>query len=330
MTHPGLAYLESLRGKKGYLAPSEIDPRFTLALYVNARARGRNAQRMWVLQRDALGGPWRLALWDKRWWKSAKRRSRYKWTAGDAPPFSWLVSTGRKYRGDKRSGPTPLGVFALDERRYRSHRGYHAPGMVHVMYIDYHYRSGRRSGVAFHGTTPRQYRKLGRIDSHGCIRMHQRNALALLSRLKGWDKQVAKALRWGEVPRFWKRQRYANRYGYTRDGRLHAAPAPVPTSTPASTEGPPARPAKPATAAEPARAQGGTQAKPVVAVGRPGDATGSPRSPKAPAVQAQGRTDAGEGDAGVRDDRDDADAPMVLPRVLTKTGYRALTVIFQD
>ena len=211
-----LRYLEDVRTKRApYMAPSEIDPRFTIAFYVNAKGSGPNAQRMWVLQRKKLGGPWQLAIWDQRYWR------RRGLPAGLTPPYSWPVSTGRKYVGDRKSGPTPRGIFALDERRYRIARGYSSPGMINVMYIDYHYSSGRRSGVAFHGTTRSRYKRLGRIDSHGCIRMTQSNARALLDRLQGRDGVLSKELRLGEVPRFWTHQRSGNRFGYKRDGTLH-------------------------------------------------------------------------------------------------------------
>ncbi len=216
-----LAYLESLKGSnERYKAPSEIDPRYTIALYVNAATRGQNRQRMWLLQRDKIGGDWRLALWDKHHWRKQKLAD------GEVPPYSWPVSTGRYYRGDRFSGPTPTGVFALDERKWRYGRGWSAPGMVHAMYIDLHYSSGRRSGVAFHGTTRSRYRRLGRADSHGCIRMRQENALAVLNRVTGRDGDLPEEMRWGEVPRFWKSQRGQKRRGYTRDGTTHPVEPP--------------------------------------------------------------------------------------------------------
>lgn len=253
---PALEYLESLKGKKNFIAPSEIDPRFTMALYVNASGSGKTAQRMWVLQRDEIGGAWSVGLWDKKHW------SRKGLPAGMEPPYSWLVSTGRKYRGDKRSGPTPTGVFAIDERRYRLARGYSSPGMINVVYIDLHYSGGRRSGVAFHGTTYGRYRRLGSIDSHGCIRMTKANAITVLDRLQGRDGVLSDDMRWGDVPRFWKRERGGNRYGYTRSGRPWPADAPT--------------------------------------------------------VVAANTHDGVESDA------------TPFPRVLTKEGYRALTVIFRD
>ncbi|KAB2940948.1 MAG: L,D-transpeptidase [Hyphomicrobium sp.] len=217
---PALDYLESLKGSsERYKAPSELDHRYTVALYVNAAGAGPWRQRMWVLQRDGIGAPWRLAMWDAAHWKKAKLAE------GETPSYSWPVSTGRYYRGDPFSGPTPTGVFALDERKWRYGRGYTAPGMIHTMYIDFHYDSGRRSGVAFHGTLPGRYRRLGSIDSHGCIRMKQNNAAALFDRITGRDKVLPAELRWGEVPRFWQSEKGQRRLGYTRDGSMHPAEA---------------------------------------------------------------------------------------------------------
>jgi hypothetical protein len=219
---PALDYLESLKGSnERYKAPSELDARYTFALYVNAAGSGPNRQRMWVLVRDGIGMPWRLGMWDAAHWKKAKLAE------GETPPYSWPVSTGRYYRGDPFSGPTPTGVFALDERKWRYGRGTTGPGMIHTMYIDFHYDNGRRSGVAFHGTLPGRYRRLGNIDSHGCIRMKQVNAAALFDRITGRDKVVPAELRWGEVPRFWDAERGQNRSGYTRDGTTLPAPAVV-------------------------------------------------------------------------------------------------------
>lgn len=260
-----IAYLESLKGSdERYKAPSELDPRYTVALYVNAATTGPNRQRMWVLHRDGIGGEWRLAMWDERHWRKAALGD------GEVPAYSWPVSTGRYYRGDKFSGPTPNGVFALDERKWRHGRGYSAPGMIHTMYIDLHYTSGRRSGVAFHGTTRSRYRRLGTADSHGCIRMRQENALALLNRITGRDEVLSDDMRWGEVPRYWKAERGGKRWGYNRDGTPH----PV----------------------EVAAAEGT-------------DADGAPLADGAIAA-----------DAGIAIGTD----------VLTKTGFRAISVIFED
>lgn len=264
-------YLESLKDRtKNYLAPSQIDNRFNIAVYVNTKGSGPNAQRMWVLQRDPDSGDFKLAMWDKAWWNSKRAKKKYRINKGQTPPFSWLVSTGKKWRGDNRSGPTSLGVFALDERPGRTQRGWHSRGMIHAMYIDLHYNSGRRSGIAFHGTTPGQYRKLGRIASHGCIRMHQTNALNLLKRIKGWDNVLDHQQRWGEVPRFWQREKKNRRYGYVRDGSL------LPQSSPERV------------------AAAGTNAAAISSAG--------------PAF---------------------TDAQLAVP-VLTKTGFRAISIIFKD
>ncbi len=213
-----LGYLERTADKGAlYLPPSAVDPRFTMALYVNAAGAGSFAQRMWVLQRAGVGEPWALAVWDADYWAGRGL------AADQTPPYSWPVSTGRKYRGDDRSGPTPLGVYAIDERPGRVKRGYYAPGMVHALFIDYHYSGGRRSGVAFHGTTPSRYALLGKIDSHGCIRMTQDNARTLLDRLQGEDGVLEPEMRWGSVPRFWQRERGGGRYGYRKDGQTYPA-----------------------------------------------------------------------------------------------------------
>ncbi len=216
-----LDYLESLKGTvERYKAPSELDARFTVALYVNASTKGPWRQRMWVLHRGDIGGQWRLAMWDEKHWQKAKL------TQGETPSYSWPVSTGRYYPGDRFSGPTPTGVFALDERKWRYGRGTTAPGMIHTMFVDLHYTDGRGSGVAFHGTLPGRYRYLGTADSHGCIRMKQANAAALYDRITGRDKFIPEELRWGEVPRFWQSEQGQKRFGYTRDGAVHPAEAP--------------------------------------------------------------------------------------------------------
>jgi hypothetical protein len=203
-----------LKGRpQTYLAPSEIDPRFTLALYVNVATTGANKQRMWVLARDTVGGAWRLAKWDEDYWRKEKLAQ------GAEPPFSWLISSGRVYKGDRKSGPTPTGIFGMDERRWRWAEGHVRAGMIHAMHIDFHTPEGRVTGVAFHGTPAGNYRKLGTNESHGCIRMHQTNALWLLKRLNGDDKSVPEDVRWGEVPRYWTSEDGKIRRGYRTDGK---------------------------------------------------------------------------------------------------------------
>ena len=268
-----LSYLEGLKGKPTpFRAPSEIDPRYTTALYVNTAGSGPTKQRMWVLHRDGIGGPWRLAMWDKDYWKKAKLGD------GEIPEFSWPVSTGRSYPGDHHSGPTPTGIFALDERKNRHGRGEMQTGMIHVMHIDFHYPDGRMTGVAFHGTTPGRYRRLGSIDSHGCIRMHQKNALALLDRVTGKDGVLTEDVRWGEVPRFWAAEKGTRRSGYTRDGSV-------------------LRP-------------------PLAAADTPGPAGAAIAPAAAPAAAAP--------------DTASTVAPASTAGILTKTGFRAIAVIFED
>ncbi len=62
-----LDYLEVRKGKsKDYITPSEIDEPYNIAFYMNASGRERNAQRMWVLQRNQKTGKFELGMWDKR------------------------------------------------------------------------------------------------------------------------------------------------------------------------------------------------------------------------------------------------------------------------
>jgi hypothetical protein len=91
--------------------------------------------------------------------------------------------------------------------------------MIHVMHIDHHTPDGRVTGVAFHGTPAGNYKRLGTNDSHGCIRMHQSNALALLHRLTGVDGALNAVVRWGEVPRYWTSEEGRIRRGYVTDGK---------------------------------------------------------------------------------------------------------------
>lgn len=248
-----VAYLEGLKGKPvPYLAPSEIDARFTSVLYVNVAAKGETKQRMWVLHRDGGDMPWRLGMWDKDYWKKQKLHE------GETPPFSWLISSGRYYKGDRKAGPTAPGIYALDERKWRYGRGWLQDGMVHVMHIDYHYAGGRVSGIAFHGTPSGKYRRLGSNDSHGCIRMHQKNALGLIDRMTGKDGVLSETVRWGEVPRYWRTEKGRTRLGYARDGK--ALEATLAENIPALSASPSTEPA-PATDASPAAPASGELTK---------------------------------------------------------------------
>ena len=226
----GIAYLEGLAApgalptNMAFLPPSKIDAAYSHVIYVNTAIRGTGAQKMWVLERrpsDPHG--WALALWDQEFWdKNGLER-------GKAPPYSWTVSTGRVYPGDRRSGPTPVGIFNMDDRRTRHRPGWGSRGMYNSIYIDLHYSSGRASGIAMHGTTKGLYRRLGRADSHGCIRMTQKNSQLVWDMFHPGNVKGEKSPYWGQVPRYFKstpKSGYSARYGYVRDGSfLYSTPA---------------------------------------------------------------------------------------------------------
>lgn len=216
----GLPYLERL-GQPGrlpdriaYMPPSKIDPSYDVAIYVNAATSGVAKQKMWVLKRNS-GSSWRIGLWDKDYW------SKQGLSFG-RPPYSWPVSTGRHHPGEKRAGPTPLGIFNVDDRKTRHRKGWGSPGMYNSIYIDLHYGSGRASGVAIHGTTRGMYRRLGTADSHGCVRITQENSEQLWQMFHPTGRVAGESSPlWGEVPRYFKsrpKQDYSARWNYVRDG----------------------------------------------------------------------------------------------------------------
>ena len=214
----GIDYLEGL-GKPGalnakiaFIPPSQIDPAYSHVVYVNAATGSPGGQKMWVIERQGSG--WQLALNDPDYWADK-----------GTPSYSWPVSTGRRYPGEKRAGPTPLGIFNADDRNTRHRRGWGSPGMYNSIYIDLHYNSGRASGVAMHGTPRGKYRLLGKADSHGCIRMHQSNADQVWSMFHADGRPGPSSPLWSEVPRYFKsRPTTGTRRGYVRDGSfLHTA-----------------------------------------------------------------------------------------------------------
>jgi len=82
---------------------------------------------------------------------------------------SWPVSTGRgRYR-------TPTGTFSVKSlhRHHYSSRYNNAP-MPHSVFF--------HRGYAIHGTD--QIRYLGRPASHGCVRLHPRNAAVLYNLIR--------------------------------------------------------------------------------------------------------------------------------------------------
>ncbi|GIT94190.1 hypothetical protein JANAI62_08130 [Jannaschia pagri] len=216
----GIDYLEALgqpgalNPKVAFIAPSAIDDAYSHAIYVNAATSGGGAQKMWVLEREN-GSRWRVALHDPDFWATKGLPE------GTDAPYSWPVSTGRHYPGERRAGPTPLGIFNVDERNYRHRRGWGSPGMYNSIYIDLHYSSGRISGVAMHGTTNRMYSRLGRADSHGCVRMTKANSERVWQLFHPEDARGAQSPLWGSVPRYFSsvpRGGYETRRGYVRDG----------------------------------------------------------------------------------------------------------------
>ena len=215
-----LSYLENLgqpgalNPKVAFIPPSRIDPAYSHVVYVNTAIRSDGGQKMWVIER--AGDGWQLALWDQEFWADK-----------GTPEYSWPVSTGRKYPGDSRSGPTPLGIFNVDDRSFRHRKGWGSPGMYNSIYIDLHYGGGRISGVAMHGTTSSKYKLLGKADSHGCVRMHQSNADMIWAMFHGDGKPGKNSPLWSEVPRYFKSKPSsgrATRWNYVRDGTfLHDA-----------------------------------------------------------------------------------------------------------
>jgi hypothetical protein len=214
----GIDYLERLadpgrlHDSVDYIPPSRLHAAYNHAIYVNTAGKGEAAQKMWVLERRGDG--WHLALWDAAYWAD-------KGVTG-TPPYSWPVSTGRKY-SDSPSGPTPTGIFNIDDRNARHRKGWGSPGMYNSIYIDLHYSGGRAAGVAMHGTFKSKYPLLGRIDSHGCVRMTQANADQTWDLFHPNGARGPESPLWGEVPRYFTSTPspdYTARYGYVRDGRL--------------------------------------------------------------------------------------------------------------
>lgn len=210
-----LDYLERL-GEPGalhesvaYIPPSGLHEAYTHAFYVNTAFYGPGRQKMWVLERGTAG--WDLALRDDRFWQ---RRESFD-------GYSWPVSTGALHQGNPRAGPTPTGIYNVDERSQRFRWGWGSPGMYKAVYIDLHYSSGRISGVAMHGTDSYRYNRLGSPASHGCVRMTQSNMDAVWSILHPEGARREASPIWGEVPRYFRStpaDTLNARTGYVRDG----------------------------------------------------------------------------------------------------------------
>lgn len=202
----GLSLPSALPDDARYLPPSAVHAAYSHAVYVNTATSGEGMQKMWVLGR--AGDGWSLAMAEQE---------------HAAAGYSWPVSTGIHYAGDNRSGPTPTGIFNLDERSGRHRTGWGSPGMYKAIYIDLHYNGGRISGVALHGTTENKYRRLGRADSHGCVRMTQGNMDQFWGLFHPGGARDEDSPMWGEVPRYFAsapENSLDSRSGYVRDGSL--------------------------------------------------------------------------------------------------------------
>jgi hypothetical protein len=88
--------------------------------------------------------------------------------------YNWLVSTGTARHA------TPSGVYQPQwlARKWRSKKYGNAPMPYSVFF---------RDGYAIHGTI--EIRQLGRIASHGCVRLHPENAAKLYALV---EKQMAR------------------------------------------------------------------------------------------------------------------------------------------
>jgi lipoprotein-anchoring transpeptidase ErfK/SrfK len=91
-------------------------------------------------------------------------------TVNGVTRHQWPVSTGRGRFG------TPSGVFRPQrlERRWYSRRYYGSPMPYSVFFY---------KGYAIHGTT--ELHRLGGRASHGCVRLHPRNAATLFALVNG-------------------------------------------------------------------------------------------------------------------------------------------------
>jgi lipoprotein-anchoring transpeptidase ErfK/SrfK len=91
-------------------------------------------------------------------------------TVNGVTRHQWPVSTGRGRFG------TPSGVFRplRLERRWYSRRYYNSPMPYSVFFY---------KGYAIHGTS--ELHRLGGPASHGCVRLHPRNAATLFALVQG-------------------------------------------------------------------------------------------------------------------------------------------------
>ncbi len=126
---------------------------------------------------------------------------------------TWRVSTGRKgYR-------TPRGTFRpkVLRRMHYSRKYDNAPMPYSVFFL---------GGYAIHGTNA--ISRLGRPASHGCIRLHPRNAAAFFSLIKRYGKRntlirITGTPRYYTPRRTYKRKIYKKRRTYRQRISLNRA-----------------------------------------------------------------------------------------------------------
>ncbi len=162
ISETGIDY--SLSATMNRLTP-ELLQFYKMVIFIDAAPMGNSAQTMTVYSYDSVENQFDLLLWDQLYWENRN----------ESPQFSWLVSTGMA--GYDNGISTLPGFFNLHQDRHL--RGHQIAGMIDSLFIDLYYRSGRRSGIALHGTPQNNYPRLGRVASHGCVRMHQRNSRLL-------------------------------------------------------------------------------------------------------------------------------------------------------
>jgi len=100
----GLSENSSLADINKFVAPHAVHDAYSHVMYVNVAYSGAAMQKMWVLRRRFSG--WDLAYRDPT-------------AVSGSDGWSWPVSSGALYANEARAGPTPVGVFNIDERTHR-------------------------------------------------------------------------------------------------------------------------------------------------------------------------------------------------------------------
>ena len=195
----------------------ELLEHYEAVIFVNISASGPHKQKAWVFERNRRG-QFKLSenIVDKAVWDGSTDQT-----------YSYRITSGRKYAGDKFSGPTLQGIFNFADSptawdpvrgtRTRINRGWGSPGMKDAVYIDLAYGSNRLSGQAQHGTPSGNYKVLGTTpDSHGCVRTSQQVSGDFLEWYTSFEKQP--------IPSFFSSTRTSGsktyRTGYVRNGDM--------------------------------------------------------------------------------------------------------------